>query len=138
MDKDIYFYLSSTDSTNIYPNNTASEFTVKLPRYFYLKGKWKIGLVDIQLPPLDSNDALLYLDVFCDLCIESVVDGNVQPILRRIPKDYSWLSFNQVLYKDVGNWEFDRIHVYIRGNGNTLVSFKDKPLTCTLHLKQVS
>ena len=35
---------------DFYPNNTASNYTIHMPRTFYLQGKYEVGLAEIQYP----------------------------------------------------------------------------------------
>ena len=44
---DMYFYPSSKDSLDIYPNNKPWDFIVDLPEPIYLEGKWGCGLMDM-------------------------------------------------------------------------------------------
>ena len=68
-----------------------------------LKGLWKVALVDIKIdidPLLGQKDVCLY----CDVCGESIVDGNVYPLLPRIclmSSDSGYYTFEHLCYIDV-------------------------------------
>ena len=46
---DFYMTLPSNSSTDVYPNNNASEFQTKLPQTYHLND-YEVGLAEIQLP----------------------------------------------------------------------------------------
>lgn len=45
-----YITLPSNASKNYYSNNKASNYTIRMPRTFYLQGKYEVGLAEIQYP----------------------------------------------------------------------------------------
>ncbi|XP_044014036.1 uncharacterized protein F54H12.2-like [Aphidius gifuensis] len=63
MDNDRSFYLTlvSNKSTEFYPNNNASEFSIQLPRAINLEGEWVIGLCD-------RNIAVGFLHIYPQEC----------------------------------------------------------------------
>ena len=42
-----YITLPNDSSTELFPENTPSEYTTKLPRWIHLNGEWEIGLHSI-------------------------------------------------------------------------------------------
>ena len=46
-----YITLPSESSKKLFPENNASEYTVRLPRWIQLKGEWEIGLHSIAYTP---------------------------------------------------------------------------------------
>lgn len=45
-----YLVLPSDSSRQLFPHNTLTHFTTKLPRPITLAGEWEVGLVEIQYP----------------------------------------------------------------------------------------
>ena len=45
-----YITLPSNASKEYYSNNTASVYQIRMPRTFYLKGKYEVALAEIQYP----------------------------------------------------------------------------------------
>ncbi len=57
-----YLHLSSQDSKVSHPWNSAYDFTVEIPRPFYLDGSWECGLLDIEFPnDIDANTNIFLL-----------------------------------------------------------------------------
>lgn len=48
--KDFYLTLISNSSMNYFPENKTNSFTVHLPSYITLNGKWEVALVEIHYP----------------------------------------------------------------------------------------
>lgn len=60
-ENEFYVTLFSNSSQDIYPENTMSRFTCRLPRPIKLEGNYRVGLVEIQYPPFQgvvSNNEL--------------------------------------------------------------------------------
>ena len=50
MNKDFYITLASNSNLDYYPNNTVSNFTVKLPQNIVLTNKYEVALVEANIP----------------------------------------------------------------------------------------
>lgn len=46
----MYLSIMSNNSISHFPENTPSEFAVKLPREIFMNGKWRVGLAKIEYP----------------------------------------------------------------------------------------
>ena len=63
-----YITLPSESSKKLFPENNASEYTVRLPQWIHLKGNWQIGLHSIAYTPwniirqLDGSISFTYPD----------------------------------------------------------------------------
>ena len=63
-----YITLPSESSKKLFPENNASEYTVRLPQWVHLKGNWQIGLHSIAYTPwniirqLDGSISFTYSD----------------------------------------------------------------------------
>ena len=78
---DIYFFLSSTDSANIYPQNNPYAFTVQLPEIVQLSDNWSCCLVYF-LCHLREDTSSIY--VLCDAISDSYVKDTKLPVLQYI------------------------------------------------------
>ena len=115
----MYIYLSSDQSLEINPGNTAAVFTVQLPESFTrppnvgLRGQWYLGLIEITVPPVGVGDSKW--DVIYVTCphVEGVALGDTyRAVLRSIAvgeiRRHNYTRFHSVLYaplrvKDVRN-----------------------------------
>ena len=52
---DFYLTLPSDSSMDYFPDNTMTEFRVKLPHTIHLSGDWEVGLAEISYPVNWSN-----------------------------------------------------------------------------------
>jgi len=74
----MYAYVSSTDSLNLHPQNTPSNFIVQLPQYIRLdKGEWTCGVVQCILPKRISKPVY----ITTDFVESSVFHGTLKPVL---------------------------------------------------------
>ena len=134
--RQFYVYISSSDSTNYFPDNQPSKFTVKLPETLRLHEKWQLALCEIQYPSIQNKpDQLLIL---CDLCQDSIVGDKRLPILRRMTfEDPGYRSFGVFYYVNLKAHEVDRITVYLKTETGQEPSFGSGKLLCTLHFQHV-
>lgn len=106
---DRYVYIRSNESDNYFSDNKACRFKVHLKTPLSFHGFWKVGLVELhayideqKTRPKRTVDQTLYL--FTNLCKESIVNGEEQPLLRRLEKnskDGFRYIFDTVLYLPV-------------------------------------
>lgn len=139
MDTELYLFLSSEDSLQFFPFNTNTNFTSRLPQRLTLPGLWHVSLIQLQLPTLANTEAndIRSIDILCDLVDHSTADGQKKPILRRVPKGIENHEFVNPLYLPINQHDIDRVHIRIRGNNNTTLSFESQPTSCTLHLRRI-
>ena len=78
---DRYFFLSSTDSANIYPQNNPYAFTVQLPEIITLTGKWTCSLVH-YLCKLGKDVSAVY--IMCDFISDSYIKDTKLPVLQYV------------------------------------------------------
>lgn len=121
----MYLYLSSKPSA-IYPENTASNFTVQLPRT--ISGVKECGVIEVRLP----NTPQKSLFVCTDLCEDSIVDNNSLQVLRRVA--LKTVIPNVVTYVPLRVQSFDRICVYILKDSGQIATLTGET-TITLHLQ---
>ena len=128
MEKEFYIYLSSRDSMNIFPKNTASDFSLVLPDRLQLKREeWSCGLIDLVLP--HAPDEPVYL--CSNICQETIVGSRQRPVLRRIIDIYSEPS--HVIYVPLKTIELSVLRLYLEGHASGPVSLADGAAYATLH-----
>ena len=137
---DYIVYIRSDESRDYFSQNTASKFRIHLKQPLFLKGFWMVALVEFycseSIKVSRKRDNVLYL--FCDICKESVIDGEKKPILRRIPpsKKNQWMHlFASPFYLPVRKQEIYEMEFYIETQAGELASFLTEPLMITLRFK---
>ena len=143
-----YLFLSSSDSANIYANNSYKDFTVDFDREITLerqcgmgfRQEWQFALTELSVDFLEADDSLPEgVIVTCDLCSPSYIYGNEVQVLRTITS-YSELSasLGQTYYIGVNKHCFNRIRISVLDRElkelSTVKGWPEKAdLKCTLH-----
>ena len=70
-----HLYISSSDSKNLFPENTAANFTVELPSFL-------IGIKSMALLEFHCHGFSQPLIVFCDVVKSSYIANSMLPVLR--------------------------------------------------------
>ena len=117
----MYVYISSSDCSLLYPDNTSSQFFVELPVAINAE-KYKVGLTQIYFKG----------EAFCTLtssiCEESIINCSLQPVIATF---YKSGNISQPAYKSlVGDW-IKRIHFSLQS------SEKIGDFYFTLHFKEL-
>lgn len=128
-----YLYISSEDCKQLFPKNNISHFEVELPETLYLsKGKWEIALMEATYDKdIHKDYESMYL--LCNLCEDSFVHNNKQPILRKV----QWNTSYRVLQHFVDVTTTQIRHIRLR-----FVDLQLQPVTqsgsfyCTLLLQK--
>lgn len=134
-----YIYVKSDESDLYFSDNKAYRFSVHLPSPLVFKGSWSIALTEFHAVDNNKNDSLDSLYVYTDLCKESIVHGEEQPLLRRVVKNniHSWdFTFDSPYYLPVKRKEAQSFQIYIKREDGTFATDLASPLHLTLHLKQ--
>ena len=121
----MYVYLSSKPSTE-YPENTATDFTIQLPRT--ISGVQECGVLEVRLPSTPQKP----LFVCTDLCEDSIVNSTSLQVLRRVTLKTVIPSL--VTYIPLRLQAFDRIRIYIIQDSGQLANLGGET-TITLHLR---
>ena len=103
-----------------------------------LKGFWTVALIEFccTIPSKTKNDKELHL--FCNFCKESIIKGEMKPILRRIAstKKSQWLhAFSTAFQLPVLKQEIYEMEFYIETADGLLASFFSEPLSITLRFR---
>lgn len=133
----VYMVFNSEKHSIYYPNNQPHNFIVNLATPLQLNGFWMVALVDFKTEGSTFLHTHCYL--YSDICGDSIVDGVMQPLLRRFwcensTDDYA-LVFNDRQYKPVMKTVINSIRFYLKDADGAFLSFLTKPVTITLHLK---
>ena len=121
----MYVYLSSKPSEQ-YPENTATDFTVQLPRS--ISCVEECAVVEVRLPSTPPKP----LFVCTSLCGDSIVNSHSLPVLRRVAIKTFIPSF--VTYVPLRVQSFDTIRVYICKESGDQATITGET-TVTLHLQ---
>lgn len=132
MDKEFYIYLSSRDSKQTFPTNSAGDFSVLLPErlQFNPLDSWSCGLVELSIPD-ELTDSVFLCSNFSK---NSIVGEQRLPVLRRIVGGYSDPS--HVTYVPIRSTELSIVHLYLTRYDGVKVSLSSGETYCTLHFIQ--
>ena len=132
----IYVILSSDRSVNYFPQNTSYKFSCHLNAPLHLEGSWKVALVEAFISSSLSKSDMLYLS--SSICEESIVEGEKQPLLRRLmaydPGHWSTIV-ESGFYIPVKQKEMYDIDINIYTKSGEFASFLNKTSSITLHFK---
>ena len=78
---DIYLFLSSDDSLNLYPQNNAYSFTVQLPEIIQMTNEWTCCLVYFLC---NMKDDVSSVYILCDAINDSFVKNTKLPVLQYV------------------------------------------------------
>ena len=129
MEKEYYVYISSRDSTETFPANSASDFSVLLPERLYFKplDSWRCGIVELVIPSAPSDPLFL-----CSNFSQSSIVGEQRlSALRSIVDEHSVPS--HMIYVPIRCSELDVIRLFITGHDGQKVSLGSGTTYCTLH-----
>jgi hypothetical protein len=127
---EFYVFLSSEDSHELYPDNTANYFTVNFKKSIQLNGDWSVGLAHMKCQ-FESVPSIAHIE--CDICGESYISNAYRPLLNVVyPKFRKYVNhFTNVLYMPVTTNVFNKITISIREGGTCI-----NTSYCVLHFKK--
>lgn len=136
-----YFYISSDSCQDIFPENSAALFRVKLPRVIKLHKayEWSLALVDIQIPKLKAEEKPDFLTLYCSVCTPTVYHSTLRPVLQRFY--FHQLKFGRPIeiqnprYMPISTQSLDTIEFKIEDSRGQRPIFRPVSLTCVLHLR---
>ena len=129
-----FLFLASRDSKNHHPNNTASDFSVELPKTYNLNGDWEVALKEKEVR---VGEDMFY--VLSDIFQESYVAETLAPVLRSVrreKKSKALFTFTDPYYIQVRTDQLSRIRIFIRGRNLQPLETDTTVLYCTLHLRK--
>ena len=113
-----YLQLCSDDSKDTYPENTAAEFRVNLPKLLELKGNWECALLDITFWPEVEGTKPDEIYICTNLIANDYAMNSLHPILKRITVPTNIMTKVTVRlplreFKRVTQSTLQTIHMYI-------------------------
>lgn len=140
-----FLYLSSDDSETYYPNNIPNDFRIKILNPMVFRSMRLCGLVSFQyvdsFSSEQSQSSHKNIYVCTSMCQHSFVNDSSLPVLTRFKIDITndlkvkEVPINNPIYVPIVEYFTDDIHIYIKGDNDTDISFLKGPIKLTLHLK---
>ena len=129
-----YLFVSSSDSSEYFPDNIACDFKVKLPQMLQLPGTWTCSLRDLKC--VTTLDKDLY--VFSDIIEDSYVNDKKLPILQYVygKRGKVARNFDGSICPRLARRDLSTIHVYIRDSKMNKAPLTAQCTTCTLHFEK--
>ena len=128
----MYFFLTSNSFKNVYPLNSAFDFTVDIPSL--QPAKYEIALMEIAWTLSDENVELPTLCVFCDIATHnSFVKNSLLPLLRIVDEP---AVFNIPYYIEMKEEYVNRIRIYMCNVNGEKLTIEPSFLRCTLHIRK--
>lgn len=134
----IYAIVSSDSSLHLYPENKAYHFKCHLNTPLHLEGVWRVALLEANVSAKKQLKTLKPLYVYSNICGESIVDGDQEPLLRKLqvnsPNNWD-VIFEAGHYIPLKINNIADTDIYITTKEGVLASFLDQPSSVTLHFK---
>lgn len=141
-----FLYLSSDDSATYYPNNNPADFHVKILNPMIFRAARLCSLVSFQYHDSFAQENGLqssYLNFYVcsNICQHSFVSDSTLPVLNRIKVDITndagvkEVTIANPLYVPIVEYFTDDIHIYIKGDNESNISFLKGPTKLTLQLR---
>jgi len=133
--------LSSTDSSNLYPDNKPHRFEVKLNKTLrFDTSSWTVALVEITFKKQPAFQSKAILRVCSNICEHSFVGHTSLPLLRSVDasgvaKKQLTKIFEYPYYHPLALTEIDSVDIYITDEHGSPATFLNQPLSLTLHFK---
>lgn len=134
----IYAIVSSSSSLQYFPQNKAYHFQCHLNTTLNLEGIWKVALLEASVSTSKSLKTRKSICVYSNICGESIVNGDREPILRKLQANSlsNWdIIFETGQYMPVKTNNITDIDIYITTEEGLLASFLDQTSSFTLHFK---
>ena len=131
------FFVKSSDSLNVFPENSANDFTIELPEQLYLKGEWQCALHEIAFRDDISQDIV----VGCDMVDNSIIADSKHQVLRVISRRNSvvrYVSFSELLWIPVSRDQIKRFRIVIKDEQLRLATFLSGEVTCTVEIRKTN
>lgn len=130
-------YLTSNDSNVCFSDNKPWRFKIHLNSPLVFHGKWEVALLEFVAHGSKATNK--NLDIFCNICEESIVKGEKRHILRRITFDCNrqWNAcFYTPIYLNLILKEMCEFEIYIKDLNDRDATFLKEPVLLTLHFKK--
>lgn len=135
-------FISSNDCSDLYPNNSPTDFIIELPNVLELHEPCVIVLNELEISGDFQKNGIKELYILCDICESSFVNNGMHPVLRRITTSK---IKGTVLIKEyerpievvIKEKRISRLRIYLTDGDMKTPSFISKPLKCTLTIKRL-
>ena len=143
-----YTYIASDNSTDLF-KNTAYDFTVYLPdslkfqdssRLRSRSTQWVVGIAEMQYTLTQGEAKNNMLEIYSDICTNSIIHDKKKPILRNITTINNGLravtlhkNFNPIIYIPLNKTEIRQIRTYINNTNGTPSTHLAGVTRITLH-----
>ena len=91
----VYVLVKSFANLQYFPDNKPYHLRCKLNKVLYLIGNWEVCISEICFKEDTQTNIRGILDVYCNICGESVIGGVSEPLLRRV---YSEQNSNHIVF----------------------------------------
>jgi hypothetical protein len=149
-DRQLCVTLFSTDSQDLYPDNTLAQFASELAQPIILNPDydWEVGLAELSCVPavrgalkpqvlVGSLTSLMY----CDIISPRFVGSNLVRCLRSVihPDQHCKFAFEKVFYLPVQNKIFKNIRIEVLKMDGTPYHYKDRKnlAKLVLHFRRI-
>ena len=113
-----YMILNSNANNHYFPENKPYQFKSKMRQTLYLNGKWKVALSEIAVNINNKFQSVTFLDIYSDICGETIINGVYESLLRRIYNDQgNHYIFTSPYYIPVIKSEIDELEILIKTKG---------------------
>ena len=140
--EELYLFLSSKDSTNIYPQNNCCHMKIDLPEPLKLMTEgehgcyWTVALTDITIT--DTGTLPEVVIVTTNIIQDSLIRNRTRPVLRVIAKNsIDKASLYTPYYHRVNTHEINTVEISLRDLSLEQIDSVNSAdvLTCTLHFQ---
>ena len=142
MTRGFYIYIRSSQNDDIFPDNTASNFRIVLPKVAQLEplGAWCVSVVDIKLPHFTRGYKTDFIRVEMDCCEAIMDETSLRPTLIKI--DFSEVERGRFVqtfdhrYIPLTPNSLQTLSFSLTDSENARPSFALGSVYCTLHINK--
>ena len=133
----VYVLVNSFANLQYFPGNKPYHFKCKLNKVLYLIGNWEVCVSEICFKEATPSSIRGILDVYCNICGESVINGVFEPLLRRVysEQNSNHIVFTPVYYLPVIKSEISEIEFSIKTVDRHFTNTLTSSTEIVLHLK---
>ena len=130
-----YLFISSSDSTEMFPSNNGANFRVLIPRHFSIE--WEISLKELFIET-DLKGVGKYISICCGQVVKSTYSNDQFGILRAVylEKNKTHFEFKNTYYFKFVQYNIEYLHIYLIDEKGELANDLKCNLKCVLHCKR--
>lgn len=140
MENNFYVSLSSDQSIEYFPNNSATRFQVELDQPIDLRDNYECALIDLTCDVKNYNQrtaGLVY--ILSNVSTQQRIGETRLPVLRQcmlMKTRYQQLCFNPPYYIDARLCNVTTVEIYIKQSNFNETDILQGITTCTLHFRK--